>query len=237
VPLEYIRGSEDQDAALFRQIEQYVLDHYPNPTRKDCLSSETLRLIVNEPETLDLQDPKYQHIMECAECLREVIGFREARQTQVLSQPTGRLKRAHRLSVLTLGATAAACLLGGVAIGTHIRRDAAPSVRDVRSEVLDLSRDVTARGVENSQPALLMKDANQLVVELPPLSPPGRYQVTLRHNDGDVLVSADGTASANDGTLELWINWNLAKLPSGTYRLGLRGEQDSAPYLYPIQLR
>jgi len=42
-----------------------------------------------------------------------------------------------------------------------------------------------------------MKDANQLVVELPPLSPPGRYQVTLRHNDGDVLVSADGIASAN----------------------------------------
>jgi hypothetical protein len=237
VPLEHIRGSEDPDATLYRQLEQYVLDHYPNPTRKDCLSSEILRLIVNEPETLDLQDPKYQHIMECAECMREVIGFREARQTQVLTQPTGRLIRAHRLSVLTLGATVAACLLGGVAIGTHIRRDAAPSVRELRSEVLDLSRDATARGVENSQPAFLMKDANQLVVELPPLSPPGRYQVTLRHNDGDVLVSADGTASANDGKLELRIRWNLAKLPSGTYRLGLKGEQDSAPYLYPIQLR
>jgi hypothetical protein len=139
VSLQYIRGSEDPDAALFRQMEQYVLDHYANPTRKDCLSSKTLRLIVNEPETLDLQDPKYQHIMECAECLREVIGFREARQTQLLTQPTGRLKRAHRLSVLTLGATAAACLLVGVAIGTHIKRDAAQSVREVRPEVLDLA--------------------------------------------------------------------------------------------------
>jgi hypothetical protein len=237
VPLEHIRGSEDPDAALYRQLEQYVLDHYPNPTRKDCLDSEILKSVVYEPETLDLQDPKYQHIMECAECMREVIGFREARQMQVLTQPTGRLKQVHRLRVLTLGATAAACLLGGVAIGTHIRRDSGPSVREVRSEVLDLSRDVTARGVENSQPALLMKDANQLVVELPPLSPPGRYQVTLRHNDGDVLVSADGTASANDGKLELRISWDLAALPSGTYRLGLKGEQDSAAYLYPIQLR
>jgi hypothetical protein len=237
VPLEHIRGSEDPDATLYRQLEQYVLDHYPNPTRKDCLSSEILKSIVNEPETLDLQDPKYQHIMECAECLREVIGFREARQTQLLTQPTGRLKRVHRLSVLTLGATAAACLLGGVAIGTHIRRDSGPSVREVRSEVLDLSRDTIARGVENSQPALLMKDVNQLVVELPPLSPPGRYQVTLRHNDGDVLVSADGTAGANDGKVELRVRWNLAALPSGTYRLGLKGEQDSAAYLYPIQLR
>jgi hypothetical protein len=237
VPLEHIRGSDDPDAPLYRQLEQYVLDHYPNPTRKDCLTSETLRLIVNEPETLDLQDPKYQHIMECAECLREVIGFREARQTQVSTQPTGRLKRVHRLSVLTLGATAAACLLGGVAIGTHIRRDPGPSVREVRSEVLDLSRDTTARGVENTQPVLLMKDVNQLVVELPSLSPPGRYQVTLRHDDGDVLASANGTASANDGKVELRVSWNLAALPSGTYRLGLKGEQDSAPYLYPIQLR
>ncbi|HTF61975.1 MAG TPA: hypothetical protein VK638_04610, partial [Edaphobacter sp.] len=106
MPLEYIRRSEDPDATLYRQLEQYVLDHYSNPTRKDCLSSEILRLIVNEPETLDLQDPKYQHIMECAECMREVIGFREARQTQVLIQPTGRLKRVHRLSVLVLGASA-----------------------------------------------------------------------------------------------------------------------------------
>jgi hypothetical protein len=218
-------------------LEQYVLDHYPNPTRKDCLTSETLRLIVNEPETLDLQEPKYQHIMECAECLGEVIGFREARQAQMLTRPIGGLRRVHRLSVLALGATAAACLLGGIAIGTHIRRDSGPSVRGVRSEVLDLSRDATARGIENSQPALLMKDATQLVIELPPLSPPGRYQVTLRHDDGDVLVSADGTASANDGKVELRVSWNLAALPSGTYRLGLKGEQDSAPYLYPIQLR
>jgi hypothetical protein len=68
-----------------------------------------------------------------------------------------------------------------------------------------------------------------LVVELPPLSPPGPYQVTLRHDDGDVLVSADGTASANDGRLELWINWNLAKLLSGTYRLGLKGSRILRP--------
>jgi len=87
--------------------------------------------------------------------------------------------------------------------------------------VLDLSRDVTARGVENSQPALLRKDANQLVVELPPLSPPGRYQVTLRHDDGYVLVSADGTASTNDGKVELRVSWNLTSLPSGAYSLGL----------------
>jgi hypothetical protein len=32
VPLEHIRGSEDPDATLYRQLEQYVLDHYCNQT-------------------------------------------------------------------------------------------------------------------------------------------------------------------------------------------------------------
>jgi hypothetical protein len=29
VSLQHIRGSEDPDAALFRRMDQYVLDHYP----------------------------------------------------------------------------------------------------------------------------------------------------------------------------------------------------------------
>ena len=48
MPLEYIRGSEDPDSALFRQMEQYVLDHYPNPTRTGCPDSQTLKLLVYE---------------------------------------------------------------------------------------------------------------------------------------------------------------------------------------------
>jgi hypothetical protein len=48
---------------------------------------KVLKSIVYEPETLDLQDAKYQHIMECAECLREVIEFREARLAQTSLRP------------------------------------------------------------------------------------------------------------------------------------------------------
>jgi hypothetical protein len=81
------RGSDDPDAAFYQRLERHVLEHYPNSTRSGCFTSEVLKSIVYEPETLDLQDPKYQHIMECAECLREVIGFREARLTQASVQP------------------------------------------------------------------------------------------------------------------------------------------------------
>ena len=87
MPFEPSRGLDDPDAAFYRLLERHVLEHYPNPTRSDCFTSEILKLIVYEPETLDLQDPKYQHIMECAECLREVIEFREARLAQKSLRP------------------------------------------------------------------------------------------------------------------------------------------------------
>ena len=86
MPFECSRGAEDPDAVFYQQLERHVLEHYPNPTRSDCFPSEVLKSVVYEPETLDLQDPKYQHIMECAECLREVIGFREARLAQTSLQ-------------------------------------------------------------------------------------------------------------------------------------------------------
>jgi hypothetical protein len=87
VPFEPSRRLDDPDAAFYQQLERHVLEHYPNPTRSGCLTSEVLKSVVYAPETLDLQDPKYQHIMECAECLREVIGFREARKAQTSLRP------------------------------------------------------------------------------------------------------------------------------------------------------
>ena len=87
MPFEHSRASDDSDTALYQQLERHVLEHYPNRMRRGCLTSEVLKAVVCEPETLDLQDAKYQHIMECAECLREVIEFREARLAQTSLRP------------------------------------------------------------------------------------------------------------------------------------------------------
>jgi Family of unknown function (DUF6988) len=53
-------------------MEQYVLDHYPNPTRTGCPDSQTLKLLVYEPLSLEFRDATFLHVMECAECMREV---------------------------------------------------------------------------------------------------------------------------------------------------------------------
>ena len=252
--LQHIRGSEDPDAALFRQMEQYVLDHYPNPTRTGCLDLQTLKLLVYEPLTLELRDTKYLHVMECAECMREVIAFRETRMAQTgVATPVGSvirnssirtsassswppLRMHRRFGALALGATAAACIVAGVVIGMHLNP---PATHDVglRSEVVDLSRDGTTRGIEKEPQSLLTKDVGELILELPPLSPEGRYRVTLQSENGEATISGAGIAKTQNGKTELPVMMNLSGLPSGHYKLAIQGEQDSAPYYYPVILR
>jgi hypothetical protein len=192
VSFQHIRGSEDPDAALFRQVEQYVLDHYANPNRTGCPDSQTLKLLVYEPLSLELRDAKFLHVMECAACMREVIPFRNARMAEtgaatpvdsaMPSSSTGTsmssspppLRFHRRFGVLALGATAAACVVAGVVIGTRLKP---PTTHEagLRSEVLDLSRYGTTRRIEKEPQSLLTKDIGELILELRPLSPEGRY--------------------------------------------------------------
>ena len=62
-------------------------------------------------------------------------------------------------------------------------------------------------------------------------------RVTLQSENGQAMVSADGIAKAQNGKTKLPVTMNLSGLSSGDYRLGHKGEHDSAPYYYPVHLR
>jgi hypothetical protein len=150
------------------------------------------------------------------------------------SPPALRFHR--RFGVLALGATAAACIVAGVVIGTRLQPPATHEA-GLRSEVVDLSRDGTTRGIEKEPDSLLTKDVGELILELPPLSPKGRYRVTLRSENGEATVSGAGIAKTQHGKTELPVIMNLSGLSSGDYKLAIQGEHDSAPYYYPVVLR
>jgi hypothetical protein len=73
-------SDDENDTLLFDKLEEYVLEHYPNPERIGCLNHETLSTLVDAPENLDLADQKYLHIFRCAECTRELIELRRIRE-------------------------------------------------------------------------------------------------------------------------------------------------------------
>ena len=257
-----ITGSEDQYSELFRKIEQHVIDNCPNPDRIGCLSSDELTALVRHPETFNLQDERYVHIFRCAECAREIKTFREeyeiipiaAKETQQLyaspapftkdTRGVGTLRSGDRFSLFTLLATAVASLCVGAMFAWFLMRPHAgnspgsiASLQQI-SEVIDLSSFSTTRGVPANLPqVVLFREAGSFLIELPPLSPSGRYHVALLQNDSDELAAADGTTRVLDGRSELPVSLPLTALSPGSYRLAVRSEHDSAPYFYAASVR
>jgi hypothetical protein len=72
-------NDDEDDTLLFERIQDYVLEHCPNPQRIGCLDHATLSTFVMFPGKLDLADPKYLHVLACAECTRELIELRRIR--------------------------------------------------------------------------------------------------------------------------------------------------------------
>jgi hypothetical protein len=103
VSLQHIRGSEDPDAALFRQMEQYVLDHYPNPNRTGCPDSQTLRLLVSKPLLLEFRDANFYTLWNvqsaCVKSLHTVMPGWPKQARQLLRS---RLYQVHQLGLRCL---------------------------------------------------------------------------------------------------------------------------------------
>jgi len=83
VRLFHSTAHDKDDTRLFETLEAYILEHYPNPERVECLDREALRCFVETPNQLDLTDPKYLHVVKCAECTRELHDLRRIREARI----------------------------------------------------------------------------------------------------------------------------------------------------------
>jgi len=82
---------DENDTRLFDTLQEYVIEHYPNPQRVGCLDPDLLRRFVETPEQLDLRDPKYLHMFKCAECTRALRQLRCIREAQAQVEREGSL--------------------------------------------------------------------------------------------------------------------------------------------------
>jgi hypothetical protein len=197
--------------------------------------------MIYEPEKLDLKDIKYVHVMECAECTRDLIRFRKARnedRTQRSSTPSIVVHNRKRQFIgLSVGASIAASLLIGATLVWQLKPKEVINTSASREQVVDLSSVSTPRGAEGDSSAYLMKEVGTFIIELPPLSPAGHYKVMLMNSDQKQMISADGVARDAQGHLELPVKLDLAALSPGNYRLAIKSDQDTAPYFYNVRLR
>ena len=104
---------DDDDTLLFEKLQEHVLEAHPNPERIGCFDNATLKAWVLTPEKLDLSDPKYLHVLKCAECTRELIELRKLRNAQSEYANVGSSASAGHLNELAMG---------GIRVGSSLLR-------------------------------------------------------------------------------------------------------------------
>jgi hypothetical protein len=233
VPLNTNPGSEDRDTGLFKSLEQFVLDNYPNPRRIGCLPRTELEMLLDNPGTLNLNDVKYMHIMECAECTRDLIALRETRKPTATKPASS-----NRKLLLSLCAAVLIALVTGLWMGLRMRHQPPQTIQSASAEQLvDLAATLSLRGDQPDKNIVMFKDAGRFIFKLPPYTPPGKFHVALLSNEQEEIMSKDAESQGDKGHLKLPVLMDISHLPTGEYRLSLRSEHDTAPYFYNITIQ
>jgi hypothetical protein len=235
------------DTLLFEKLQEHVLEKYPNPERIGCIDHSTLKTWVYSPQKLDLSDPKYLHVLKCAECTRELIELRRLRNEQSEHANIG-VPSHHGPSANWRWAVFASVLLCCLAVAgviywrAHLVATPIQVAQSAPAAVtIDLSQAGTTRGTDTTTVpvVVLPRRVVSAHVILPNFSPGGKYVVSVTTDRSGALGKAAGPAIANvqGYHADLTVTLDLRSLPSGTYFLATTHEGDPASYFYPLTVR
>jgi len=220
--------SRRQDRALHRAFESAVLAQFPNPERKDCPGTGTLRAIANK--RISMRDPALAHVGQCSPCLAELAEMRQA-------------TRQRNLVWMAASATVAAVLLL-VLIGPSVLwRDHSVPVSPQTQRIaamLDLRNASASRTVQpppSNQPRIeIPRGLLTLTVVLPLASEPGTYKVEIRKANQSSSAAAQGLATIENGVTVLHLSINTTLLEAGDYEFAWKLPEFDWRY-HPILLR
>jgi hypothetical protein len=205
---------------LKRQLQDSILNDYPNPKRKGCPGDGVLKALAIRPLDDSLEgNPHWNHITHCSECYREFLRLRAER----------RRKAKTRLAMIGLAASAAAVLIAAGAL-LVIRESTRPKHSQsaglvFRRRIVDLAGRAMTRseGVnEETKPIVLEPEPEELIIRLPFASKEGAYEVRIERTAGHPLLSATGQASIENGTTALTAKMDLSKIEPGSYFICVR---------------
>lgn len=244
-------NDDEDDSILFTRMQEYVLENYPNPQRIGCLDHETLRQFVMVPEQLDLKDPKYLHIVKCAECTRELIELRQLREAALendSSKPEKVIFRsspllANRLLVMLALSVCAVAIIAFV----MWKHPSAPGARATDQETVialtvDLSDAGVTRSVERPSPntvIFLPRRKIALHLILPYYSPAGDYRISITSVSAPNRIEATANASAvaHGPHTELSVDLDLRKIAGDKLAFNTYSATDGSTSSYSLAVR
>jgi hypothetical protein len=215
---------KELDRALHGALASIASTQFPNPERKDCPPSRTLRKIASR--TLPITDPAIDHVAHCSPCFNELHEIR-----------AGMRRRRKAWSAAAVAAfVVAAVELVYIAFQPEAPIDPTPvaAVLDLRG--LSPTRgEIPEPGATQTGTLTLPRRVLNVTVQLPVGSAEGSYELAVQQDD-DPLVSTAGEAVIEDQVTTLRVRIDTREVPAGEYALAVR-EIDLNWRLYPLILQ
>lgn len=209
----------ENDSLLFERLEQNAVQHYPNPKRRGCPSSDVLKKFVESPTQVSVNDLNELHIFHCAECTLELKKLRENREQSISHE-----RRTGGVRVTKWWMGIAALLVFGIALSiTRVVLDRKAAVPTEYTANLVLRDESVERGAETG--IVIPRGEIALNIELNPSAAAGSYEVVLsrqRSLDKPMLRVTIIPVTTASGT-RLTAYFDLRKLQPGGYWIGVRG--------------
>jgi hypothetical protein len=223
---------------LQQTIQEAILRDYPNPERKGCPGSGTIRELAADRLTRGTS-AEWEHVTHCSPCYGEYLKSVEEYHQ----------KRKRRNRAVLAGGIVGLCILGlaiwKIAPTTPVpsqqpdivQRPPAVGQPEAIAAVLNLESLSATRGESGTPKAgdeiqRLPRRNLQLSIFLPIGSKAGPYDVQILRESSPrtPLVSQSGEARIVEGLSRLEINLDLSGLEPGTYLLGSRHAGSSWRY-------
>ncbi len=241
---EFVEDDEN-DTLLFERLQQNALQNCPNPHRVGCPPHRVLAGFVKTPGKFTPAELNDLHILECAECTRELMALRQRREMRLrktASSPWWRLWLGWR-HAMAVGIACAALVVSVVILRNQaLRSRSSQSAGEATvSRTIDLSVDGISRGTakaEQNPDILLDRARTRLHLILPYFSAGGKYRVMLvKQRDVNLSVVADrGSAVAVGSHTELDVVLDLRQIAAGVYYLATIADEDNTPYFYRVHV-
>jgi hypothetical protein len=211
-------------------FEELLLRAYPNPERKGCPGSQTLRALADGPGTFD--DPRLQHIRQCSPCFGEFRVFRDARRDR---------ERRRWLALVGSAAALAVLCLSGIWVIRQGTFGMNGSEGNTARAMMNFAATSPARGPSrgsDTPPAIQEYTREPLILSigLPRGSESGSYEFELLQ-ESNVVARGSGRATISRGLTTFSLRLDLSKLKAGAYDARVRHLPDGGWRDLMIQIR
>jgi hypothetical protein len=215
--------SSEEEKRLLKAAREVFLNDFPNPERKGCPGSETIRALAFDKLRADEAHRWWSHLCRCSPCTREFSGFRREAVRAIRLRTAGLIAAAAVIIVIVGWAVAAK-------LGVQIGHGVVAWAEGWQQASLDLRGHEALRGGEpgpSLPPLVLPRGKLELTIDLPVGSEPGHYEVELQQPDGQTVARANSTANLVNGLTVLKIRIDTRNLHAGGASLRLRPPQRS----------